>query len=146
MRRRILFAVVIALVSGECMSADVASACSPALSEVDVEHGFRVQVDCGLPTGTVSRLSNALTRAAKGAALSDAQRVSLARAANVMLGSVQLPSGGMQHKTDVALANIEPLIESLAAKLRTQPDTDLVAASHIWTVRYRDLQHRASIK
>lgn len=144
--RRILSNVMIAVAFRGCMAAEAASPCSPALSEVDVEHGFKVQTDCGLAVRTVRRLPDELNRAAKGAELSGAQRVSLARAANVMLGAVHVPPGGMQHKTEVELANIAPLIESLAVKLKVQPDTDPVAAAHKWNARYKNLLHRSSIK
>ncbi|HXZ09180.1 MAG TPA: tetratricopeptide repeat protein, partial [Paraburkholderia sp.] len=136
----------IAVACGMCRAADAMSSCSPALSEVDVEQGFKVRVDCGLPARTVSGFSSGLSHAAKEGGLSDAQKVSLASAANVMLGALHVPADGGQHEAEAALAHLEGLVQSLAATLRTQPDADLLAKARDWSMRYADLLHRMSIK
>jgi len=146
--RKILSVAAIAMLSGGWVVADAASLCAPTLSEVDVEHGLKVQAvqaDCGVPLRTLNRMTSELNRAVKGARLSRAQIVSLARAANVMLAAVQAQSGGIGRRTDIAFANIEPLIERLAEEIRVRPDADLVAEARKWVIRYEDLLHRSSI-
>src|SRR6202051_1800763 len=146
--RKILSGVAMAVLSGGCLTANAASSCSPALSEVDVKDGLKVQAvqaDCGFPVRTFDRMTTELNRAVKGAGLSGAQIVSLARAANVILGAVHAQSGRIERRTDTAFAKIEPLIERLAEQIRARPDADLVAEARKWVVRYEDLLRRASI-
>jgi hypothetical protein len=143
--RKILSGVAMAVLSGGCLAADAASSCSPALSEVDVEEGLKVQADCGFPVRTLNRMTTELNHAVKGARLSSAQIVSLARAANVILGPVHAQSGRIERKTDTAFTNIEPLIEHLAEQIRARPDADLVAEARKWAARYEDLLSRSSI-
>ena len=142
--RKILSGVAMAaLVAG--YEAANANACSPALSEVDVKDGLKVQADCGFPVGTLNRMTTELSRSVKRARLSRAQMVSLARAANVMLRAVYAQSGHVERNTDTAVINIEPLIRYLAEQIREQPDADLVAEAQKWAACYEDLLHRASI-
>src|ERR1700730_11384833 len=125
--RKILSGVAMAVLSGGCLAADAASSCSPALSEGDVKDGLEVQADCGFPVSTLNRMTTEWNRAVKSAKLSSPQLASLARAANVILGAVHVQSSRIEHKTDTALANIEPLIERLTEQIRARPDADLVA-------------------
>jgi len=146
--RKILSGVAMAMLSGGCPAADAASSCSPVLSEVDVKDGLKVhavQANCGLPVPTLNRMTTELNRAVKGGRLSSAQTVSLARAANVILAAVQAQSGRTGRRTDTAFAQIEPIIERLAGRIRAQPDADLVAEARKWAVRYEDLLRRSSI-
>lgn len=143
--RKILSSVAMAAFSGGCLAADAASSCSPAFSEVDVKDGLKVQVDCGFPVGTLNRMTTELNRAVKRAKLSGAQKVSLARAADVILGAVHAQSGRIERTPDIAFANLEPLIERLAEQIRARPDADPVAEARKWAARYDDLLRRASI-
>jgi hypothetical protein len=61
--RKILSGVAMAVLSGGCLAADAASSCSPALSEVDVEDGLKVQADCGFPVRTLNRMTTELNHA-----------------------------------------------------------------------------------
>ncbi|KLU20427.1 hypothetical protein EOS_41910 [Caballeronia mineralivorans PML1(12)] len=134
-----------AVLCGGCLAANAASSCSPALSEVDVKDGLKLQADCGFPLRPLSRMTTELNQAVKGARLSNAQIVSLARAANVILGAVHAQSGRMARRTDSAFANIEPLIERLAEQIRALPDADPVAEARKWAVRYEDLLRRTAL-
>jgi tetratricopeptide (TPR) repeat protein len=90
-------------------------------------------------------MTTEFNHAVKGARLSSAQMVSLARSANVILGAVHAQSGRIERKTDSALTSIEPLIEHLVEEIRARPDADLVAEARKWAARYEDLRGRSSI-
>ncbi|KAA1009703.1 tetratricopeptide repeat protein [Paraburkholderia panacisoli] len=142
--RKTLSGVAMAVLFMGCRAA-IASSCAPALSDVDVKDGFKVEADCGFPVRTLDRMTTGLSRAAKAAGLSNVQMVSLARAANVILSAVYGQSSRIDRKTDTPVTNIEPLIEHLAEQLRAQPDVDLVAEAQQWAARYEDLLRRRSI-
>jgi tetratricopeptide (TPR) repeat protein len=138
-------AIAVAMFHGGCLAADAASSCSQALSEVDVKDGLKVQADCGFPVGTLKRMATEVNRVVKDAGLSGAQMVSLARAANVILGAVNAQSGSIERGAGISVANIEPLIERLAEQIRARPDADPVAEARRWAVRYEDLLRRSAI-
>jgi hypothetical protein len=132
--RKMLSGVAMAVLFVGCRASN-ASPCSPALSDVDVKDGLKIEADCGFPVRALDRMTAELSRAVKAAGLSSAQTVSLARATNVILSGVYAQSGRNERKTDTAVTNIEPLIEHLAEQIRAQPDADLVAEAQKWAAR-----------
>lgn len=105
------------------------TACTPAFSEADVTHGFRLQTPCGLHPALQKRLADAADRVARRALLTNRQRVAFAQAANILLGSV-----GAQ-----ALDRVAPLLAGLADPAQAHPDYDFVSTARLWRQRYRQL-------
>ncbi|RKP45580.1 tetratricopeptide repeat protein [Trinickia fusca] len=116
-------------VPAEPLPAPTDSACTPAFSEADVMHGFRLQTPCDLHPALQKRLIMAADRAARHAALTNRQRAAFAQAANVLLGGV-----GAR-----ALDHVAPLLAGLAEQAQAHPDYDFVSTARLWRQRYRQL-------
>ncbi|OAJ56952.1 hypothetical protein A6V36_32510 [Paraburkholderia ginsengiterrae] len=143
--RSLLSALALAILSSGCFAASTPDSCSPALSEVDVISGFKIRADCGFPIQTLTHLTTGLNRVAREVGLSAAQRVSLARATNVMSTAVVAQSRRASASADVAFGHIEPLLENLAQEIKARPDTDPVAEARKWNARYGNLLRRSTI-
>lgn len=137
--------MALAVLSSGCLPASPANSCSPALSDVDVMSGFKIQTDCGFPVQTLNRLTARLNHAASHAGLSAAQRVSLARATNVISAAVVVQSARVGGGSDAALGHIASLVENLVREIKARPDTDPVAEARKWDARYRNLLRRSTI-
>jgi tetratricopeptide (TPR) repeat protein len=136
--RRYLAVMAIAAATARCGTAigvAPAPACTPELSERDVEHGFTMRVDCGLSTMAVRHFIELTNHAAQHSRLPDNRRAALANAANIMLSAVHL------H----AFENVAPLVAALAAGAKERPDTDFVAIARQWATRYGRLLSETSI-
>jgi tetratricopeptide (TPR) repeat protein len=136
--RRCLTGIAIAAAMVRCdtaLWAAPALACTPQLSERDVEHGFTLRTDCGLSASTVKHFIAQTDRAAHNAHLSSDRRAALAKAANIMLSAVHVG----------AFENIAPLVVVLAAHAKEHPDADFVGVARQWAVRYGQLISETSI-
>jgi tetratricopeptide (TPR) repeat protein len=120
-----LAAVALAVLIECAARAAAPAACRPALSELDVAHGFAFARDCGMPPRLASRFAAAANRAARQAGLATDQRAAYAVAVNVLLQTVPA------H----AIENLVPRLAALAGL----GDRDFATQAQAWRVHYRAL-------
>jgi hypothetical protein len=142
---KILSGIAMTTLSTACSAAEVASACLPSFSEVDVKYGLEVRTRCAVSAPALARVTERLNSAVKSDGLSAVQRVELATAANVMLRAVFSQTDQGEPADDAAFVNVEPILESLASQIRTRADIDFTAEASKWNARYEDLLRRLSI-
>ncbi len=137
--------IAMAAMSMACAAAEVAGACVPSFSEVDVTHGLEVRTRCAVSAPALARVTERLNRAVTRDGLAAAQRVALATAANAMLHAVFSQASHDEAANDAALIHLEPLFENLASQIRTRTDIDPTAEASKWIARHDDLLRSLSI-
>ncbi|MEX3635149.1 tetratricopeptide repeat protein [Paraburkholderia sp. BR14320] len=142
---KILSGIAMAALSTACAAAGASGACVPSFSEVAVKDGLAVRTRCAVSAPALSRVTERLNRAVKHDGLSAEQRAALASAANTMLHAIFSQTDHDEATNEAALANFEPILESLASQIRTRSDIDLAAEASEWNARYEELLRRLSI-